>query len=926
MTFKQLTLQIKQDNILHNIECFEFINRPLMNKLLISNLLRQDLRYKNVYEPERDQLINYLSKSVSDNKIKVKYIKDKYGRSNPENSHGLYNIRREIRQTITKDYYTDIDIENAHPVILHQILKHNGIKCDHLTNYINNRKYYLDLVMNKYKVKRDVAKTLFIRLLYGGSYELWLEENKFTESIKEIIDFNYSMWAINKKIVEANPELNNWVLDKHKDDEKKKTNYNSTVVAFMLQEKEVQILEQLYIYSIDKGYIKDNNVVLCADGLMIPKENYNDNILNEYEQLIKDKFDIELKFTNKPMNEYYEESFIDNNIDVQELKELDNEINCINNNMEEINKINNDIIKLEQLNINDNTNINKSKLKLNKQLEKINNDKQKQINRITNKKELLIDKLINNNNKIIEKKKKELNKQIEIKKKIEESKVKKHIDFNLDDKYINNFDKDYIKSLITYEEKKKYFESFICKILRPDVFYVYVEKYKDIGKNQCLYKHNEIIKAFMEIKSGEYNKDGIQTSFIDKWVEDEDLKSYNKLDFVPYNGSSNKSNEKLTYNLFSGYNDKIDTIYNIENKDRYLNPFFDLLLSICGDNNDHMNYFIKFIAHMIQYPNEKMGICFILKGKQGTGKNMVLEAIGNIIGKEYYITSSNPKDFFGDYAEGFYRKLLVNMNECEGKDTFDFEGKIKSFITEDTITINPKFVRTTEIRNVARIIITTNKPNPIPIDVKSIDRRFVVFQGTEKYLDKIYGYNYWSNIKKHFNSNEFIACLYNYLNTLDISKTDWRSERPITNAYKEMIRLYSPVEALFLEDYINKSKCVFNENDLDIEVNEKKEEIINGETIKLNKFCEEYNKYCNNNGFSKGDNKLDIKKFRAKIEALEVPIKIVKLHGDNVCKFNYNEVIKFLKDKKYIERDEDELIDEIIIDNKGENFDDMFDI
>jgi hypothetical protein len=47
--------------------------------------------------------------------------------------------------------------------------------------------------------------------------------------------------------------------------------------------------------------------------------------------------------------------------------------------------------------------------------------------------------------------------------------------------------------------------------------------------------------------------------------------------------------------------------------------------------------------------------------------------------------------------------------------------------------------------------------------------------------------------------------------------------------------------------------------------------------------------------------------------------------GLNYCKFNYNDVIKFLKDKKYIERDEDEAeeIEEIY---EEENFDDMFNI
>ena len=135
---------------------------------------------------------------------------------------------------------------------------------------------------------------------------------------------------------------------------------------------------------------------------------------------------------------------------------------------------------------------------------------------------------------------------------------------------------------------------------------------------------------------------------------------------------------------------------------------------------------LKYIADIIQNPQKKNPIAFIVKGKQGTGKNVWLNAVGNILGLQHYISSSNPKDFLGDYAEGFYHKLLVNMNECEGKDTFDFEGRIKSFITEDKITLNRKFVQPITIMNLARLIIFTNKPNPIPIDIRSKDRRYVV--------------------------------------------------------------------------------------------------------------------------------------------------------------------------------------------------------
>ena len=46
---------------------------------------------------------------------------NRYGRSHARLS--LLQIRREIRQSITKDLYTDVDIENCHVVILQQLCK-----------------------------------------------------------------------------------------------------------------------------------------------------------------------------------------------------------------------------------------------------------------------------------------------------------------------------------------------------------------------------------------------------------------------------------------------------------------------------------------------------------------------------------------------------------------------------------------------------------------------------------------------------------------------------------------------------------------------------------------------------------------------------------------------------------------------------------
>jgi hypothetical protein len=66
--------------------------------------------------------------------------------------------------------------------------------------------------------------------------------------------------------------------------------------------------------------------------------------------------------------------------------------------------------------------------------------------------------------------------------------------------------------------------------------------------------------------------------------------------------------------------------------------------------------------------------------------------------------------------------------------TFQNERQFKNFITLNTIGLSTKYVRPTQIANHARLIITSNKPNPAPIDVKSKVKIYVVYHTTDKYL------------------------------------------------------------------------------------------------------------------------------------------------------------------------------------------------
>ena len=149
-----------------------------------------------------------------------------FGRVFPKNALGLFSIRREIRHTIARDNYIDIDVENCHPVILYQICKQNNIKCKYLKRYIDDRLTILNDVMTKYNVVKDQAKQLFIQLLYFGTFNSWCTNNKVsnTEPLKFVSKFKDELNLIGEIIIANNQKLANEI--KKKKEEQNIKDYN----------------------------------------------------------------------------------------------------------------------------------------------------------------------------------------------------------------------------------------------------------------------------------------------------------------------------------------------------------------------------------------------------------------------------------------------------------------------------------------------------------------------------------------------------------------------------------------------------------------------------------------------------------------------------------------------------------------------------
>ena len=248
-----LTIEMKP-NQLSNITLIETIPTTTLKLLINSTLLKETFNnpFSSIsFSNERQQLEKYL-KLVKDGEASVQYKQAdlKYGRVFPKNSLGLFSIRREIRHTLARDNYIDIDIENCHPVLLYQLCQANDIKCKYLKKYIDNRAEILKETMEYYKVSKDQAKTLYIQLLYFGSFNTWCKNHSIenAEPLRFINKFKDELNIIGELIVSNNPKLSKAIQKRKEEQNITKYNLKGSVCSYFLQEYESRILEAIYLY------------------------------------------------------------------------------------------------------------------------------------------------------------------------------------------------------------------------------------------------------------------------------------------------------------------------------------------------------------------------------------------------------------------------------------------------------------------------------------------------------------------------------------------------------------------------------------------------------------------------------------------------------------------------------------------------------
>lgn len=273
----------------------EYVSKQLINDLLTTDLHNDYFtmlqKYKKIIKANKVQVVY---------SQKYKGIGRLYAKGNGANT--LQNMPRELRNTLAKSKYIDVDMVNALPTIAYQECKKKNIKAPFLRKYNKFRDDKLQELIDEYNCSRDIAKQLPNRLMNGGTIEKWIADNNLNkEEDCDIpsfwLSFKDEMEMIYKGLYKIHYEYYKVVLEGKEDD----WNSISRLCFYALSDKENDIRQCAEEYLKALGYTVG---VPFHDGMLIEiKEGLDDELLGEMRKHIKQEIGFDIEWKIKPMED-----------------------------------------------------------------------------------------------------------------------------------------------------------------------------------------------------------------------------------------------------------------------------------------------------------------------------------------------------------------------------------------------------------------------------------------------------------------------------------------------------------------------------------------------------------------------------------------------------------------------------------------------
>jgi hypothetical protein len=149
----------------------------------------------------------------------------------------------------------------------------------------------------------------------------------------------------------------------------------------------------------------------------------------------------------------------------------------------------------------------------------------------------------------------------------------------------------------------------------------------------------------------------------------------------------------------------------------------------CDGNDEHLQYVVDWLAHLIQHPCTKTKVALVIRSRQGAGRRIIIEKLKAIFGTHF--KRLRIEDVRGNFNPGLLDALVVFLDETVYSGDKVGANKLKSLITEPDHRIKDKFRRDVVVQNLSNVIVTTNDRWAMPVEEDC--RRSFVLDCNDKY-------------------------------------------------------------------------------------------------------------------------------------------------------------------------------------------------
>jgi hypothetical protein len=228
-------------------------------------------------------------------------------------------------------------------------------------------------------------------------------------------------------------------------------------------------------------------------------------------------------------------------------------------------------------------------------------------------------------------------------------------------------------------------------------------------------------------------------------------------------------------------------------------PWLNHIRRIYPDDFDHI---VRWLAHRVQRPAEKINHALVLGGKQGIGKDTLLEPVKRAVGP-WNTFEISPQHLLGRF-NGFAKSVILRMNEAHDlgeMNRYQLYDHLKSYTAAppDVLRVDEKNLREHSVLNCCGVIITTNHKADgiyLPADDR---RHFVAWSDLTK---DDFAEAYWNGIWNWYDNggDSHVAA---YLARLDLSGFNAKAPPPKTPAFWDIVTASRSSEDAELADALD---------------------------------------------------------------------------------------------------------------------------